>query len=62
MTQLSSSTVMYDQIIAKVSDFILSYRENKFQNNHEFLQEYQKLINSLSKNISRTFNRNGSVH
>jgi hypothetical protein len=56
MTQLSSNTVIYDQIIAKVSNFISMYRENKFTNNQEFLQEYQNLINYLSKNISRTIN------
>ena len=54
MTQLSSNTVIYDQIIAKVSNFISMYRENKFTNNQEFLQEYQNLINSLNNNISRT--------
>lgn len=56
MTQLSSSTVIYDQIVAKISDFILSYRENKFEDNHKFLQEYQNLINSLNNQISRTIN------
>lgn len=56
MTQLSSNTVIYDQIIAKVSNFISMYRENKFSNNQEFLQEYQNLINSLNNNISRSFN------
>jgi hypothetical protein len=56
MTQLSSNTVVYDQIIAQVSNFISMYRENKFTNNQEFLHEYQNLINSLSNNISRTNN------
>ena len=56
MNQLSSSTVIYDQIVSRVADFISSYRENKFQDNHEFLNEYQNLINKLNKEISRTIN------
>lgn len=56
MAQLSSSTVIYDQIVIKIADFIKKYRENKFVNNKEFVEEYQNLINFLNNNISRTFN------
>lgn len=56
MTQLSSNTIVYDQIIAKVSKFIIDYKQNKFSDNKEFMNEYQNIINFLNTNISRTFN------
>jgi len=52
MTQLSTNTVVYDQIIAKVSKFIIDYRENKFPTNKKFLEEYQNLISFLNQRIS----------
>ncbi len=30
MTQLSTNTVVYDQIIAKVSKFIIDYKNSRF--------------------------------
>jgi flagellin-specific chaperone FliS len=54
MTQLSANTVLYDQIVAKVSNFINEYRENKFPDNNIFLDEYQNLINSLNRIVGRT--------
>jgi flagellin-specific chaperone FliS len=54
MTQLSANTVLYDQIVAKVSNFINEYRENKFPDNNTFLDEYQNLINSLNRIVGRT--------
>lgn len=57
MTQLSTNTILYDQIIAKVSNFINEYRENKFPDNDSLLSEYQNLINSLNKTAGRTINR-----
>lgn len=52
MTQLSTNTVVYDQIIAKVSKFIIDYRENKFPTNKKFLEEYQNLISFLNQRVS----------
>lgn len=52
MTQLSTNTVVYDQIIAKVSKFIIDYRENKFPTNKKFLEEYQNLISFLNERVS----------
>jgi len=52
MTQLSTNTIVYDQIIAKVSKFIIDYRENKFPTNKKFLEEYQNLISFLNQRIS----------
>lgn len=56
MAQLSSSTIIYDQIILKISDFIKKYKENKFTNNKEFIEEYQNILNYLTNNISRAIN------
>ncbi len=52
MTQLSTNTVVYDQIISKVSKFIIDYRENKFPTNKKLLEEYQNLISFLNQRIS----------
>jgi len=62
MTQLSSNTIVYDQIIAKVSKFIIDYKQNKFSDNKEFMNEYQNIINFLNTNISRTLNGVGILH
>lgn len=51
MTQLSSNTVLYDQIISRVSGFISKYRDNQFADNHELLREYQNLVNQLNSDI-----------
>ena len=52
MAQLSPNTIVYDQIIHKVSRFLNEYRENKYTDNAEILEEYQNIINYLSNNIS----------
>ena len=52
MAQLSPNTIVYDQIIQKVSTFLSEYRENKYTDNAEILQEYQNIINYLNNNIS----------
>ena len=52
MTQLSTNTVVYDQIISKVSKFIIDYRENKFPTNKKLLEEYQNLISFLNERVS----------
>jgi len=52
MTQLSTNTVVYDQIIKKVSKFIVDYRENKFPTNKKLLEEYQGLISFLNERVS----------
>jgi flagellin-specific chaperone FliS len=62
MTQLSANTVLYDQIVAKVSNFINEYRENKFPDNNTFLDEYQNLINSLNRIVGRTTNPVRYIH
>jgi flagellin-specific chaperone FliS len=62
MTQLSANTVLYDQIVAKVSNFINEYRENKFPDNNTFLDEYQNLINSLNRIVGRTTYSIGYLH
>lgn len=54
MTQLSPNTVAYDQLINRVSEFIIKYRENKFTNNKEFSEEYQNLLTFVNNNIGRT--------
>lgn len=62
MAQLSSSTIIYDQIILKISDFIKKYKENKFTNNKEFIEEYQNILNYLTNNISRAINWIRFIH
>ena len=52
MTQLSTNTVVYDQIISKVSKFIIDYRENRFPTNKKLLEEYQNLISFLNERVS----------
>lgn len=54
MTQLSPNTLVQDQIIKTVTDFIARYRNNLFANNEEILEEYQALINFINERISRT--------
>ena len=62
MTQLSTNTVVYDQIISKVSKFIIDYRENKFPTNKKLLEEYQNLISFLNQRVSRTNDRVCSLY
>lgn len=56
MAQLLPNTVIYDQIIYKVSRFLADYRENKFPDNKQLAEEYQNLITFLNQKISRTSN------
>jgi hypothetical protein len=56
MTQLSPNTIVYDQIYAKVTEFLAKNRRNEFSDNKEFTEQYQDLITFLNNNISRSAN------
>ena len=62
MTQLSPNTLVQDQIVTTVTDFLYRYRNNEFADNQEILEEYQALINFINERISRTSYWFKSIH
>lgn len=51
MTQLSTDTLVYTQVIAKVQDFLTRYSNNKFSNMKDFDESYKKLLSEIEQSI-----------
>jgi len=49
MAQLSSNTIFYDQIIKKIQDFILKYKNNNISSYQQMAKEYSQIITEVNK-------------
>lgn len=51
MTQLSTDTLVYTQVILKVQEFLTRYSVNKFATTKEFDEAYKKLLSEIEQSI-----------
>jgi len=49
MAQLSYNTVFYDQLIMKIKDFMIKYKNNEFSSYQELAEKYNNLISDINK-------------
>jgi len=48
MAQLSYNTVFYDQLIMKIKDFMIKYKNNEFSSYQELAEKYNELISDIN--------------
>lgn len=53
MTQLSTDSLVYTQIISKVQKFLIDYTQNKNNSPENFDKEYKKLLDEIQKSVGR---------
>jgi len=53
MAQLSTDTLAYAQIIAKVQEFVFNYVQNKNSDPQEFDKQYRKLLSEIERSIGK---------
>lgn len=57
MTQLSTDTLIYSQIISKVQDFLLKHSSNQNNDPKDFDKEYKALLAEIEKSVGKPLSK-----